>query len=101
MTLLKDTRLLPLWVRNLERTFNEEGLLNVHADWQTGSRHAAMSMHWCNIPIPMMISDKIRTINPQKAKEIDALIEGCVIESGRGAMWAHNRVIVTGRKPSV
>lgn len=77
-----------------------EGVESVHADWQAGRRHTAMSMHLCNLTIPMNISDKIRASNPEKAARIDAFIQGAIVESNKGAMWAHNRVIVTGRKPS-
>ncbi|OTA92249.1 hypothetical protein M434DRAFT_396604 [Hypoxylon sp. CO27-5] len=100
LTVVDNTRLLPLWVKALDRTMRVEGVENVHADWQAGRRHTAMSMHWCNLTIPMNISDKIRTSNPEKAERIDAFIQGAIVESSKGAMWAHNRVIVTGRKPS-
>ncbi|OTA58982.1 hypothetical protein K449DRAFT_467163 [Hypoxylon sp. EC38] len=100
LTVVDNTRLLPLWVKTLDRTMRAEGVENVHADWQAGKRHTAMSMHWCNLTIPMNISDKIRTSNPEKAERIDAFIQGAIVESSKGAMWAHNRVIVTGRKPS-
>lgn len=99
LTVVKDTRLMPLWVRQLKQTFEKEGLQAVTDDWQKGQRHTAMAMHWCNLHIPMMISDKIRTTNPDKAAQIDALIQGSISESYKGAMWAHTRVIVTGQKP--
>jgi len=99
LTVLKNTRLLPTWVKTLNQTFEVEGLQAVEADWQTGKRHTALAMHWCNLHIPMMISDKIRTTNPQKAGKIDALIQGSIIESQKGAMFAHTRVIVIGKKP--
>ncbi|KAK3319751.1 hypothetical protein B0T19DRAFT_488015 [Cercophora scortea] len=99
LTVVGDTRLKPLWVKTLDQTFQAEGLEGVHADWQAGRRHTAMSMHWCNLTIPMNISDKIKKANPEKAAQIDALIQGAIEETAGGAMWAHNRVIVTGRKP--
>ena len=99
LTVVDNTQLLPTWVKTLEQTFEVEGLQAVTADWQAGKRHTAMSMHWCNLTIPMNISDKIRTSNPKKAGQIDALIQGSILESEKGAMWAHNRVIVTGSKP--
>ncbi|KAK3311847.1 hypothetical protein B0H66DRAFT_575676 [Apodospora peruviana] len=101
LTVVGDTRLLPLWVKTLDETFKAEGLLGVNADWQAGRRHTAYSMHWCNLTIPMNISDKIRKSNPEKAAQIDRLIEGAIDESAKGAMWAHNRVIVTGQKPEI
>ncbi|KAI1736261.1 hypothetical protein F4680DRAFT_432335 [Xylaria scruposa] len=99
LTVLKDTRLMPTWVRRLQHTFESEGLQAVEADWQTGRRHTALAMHWCNLHIPMMISDKIRTSNPEKAAKIDSAIQGSIIETQNGAMFVHTRVIVIGRKP--
>ncbi|KAH8589795.1 hypothetical protein B0O99DRAFT_636249 [Bisporella sp. PMI_857] len=99
LTVLKNTRLLPTWVRTLKQTFEAEGLEAVEADWQTGKPHTRLAMHWCNLHIPMMISDKIRTTNPEKAKHIDTLIEGSITETHKGAMFAHTRVIVIGTKP--
>ncbi|RYP61548.1 hypothetical protein DL769_007648 [Monosporascus sp. CRB-8-3] len=99
LTVLENTRLFPKWVRRLKETFEVEGLQDVAADWQTGKRHTALAMHWCNLHIPMMISEKIRTTNPEKAAHIDALIQGSIIETHKGAIFAHTRVIVTGQKP--
>lgn len=99
MTVVENTPLLPTWVRRLAQTLRDEGLEAVTADWQSGRRHTMLSMHWCNLTIPINISDKIRQTNPEKAAHIDAMIEGAIAESQKGAMWAHNRLIVTARKP--
>lgn len=100
LTVLKDTNLKPKWVRRLRQTFKTEGLEEVADDWQTGKRHTRLAMHWCNMHIPMMISDKIRETNPEKATLIDAAVQGAIVETRKGAMYAHTRTIVIGRKPS-
>jgi len=61
-------------VKTLDSTFEAESLQAVTADWQAGKRHTAMSMHWCNLTIPLNISDKIRISNLEKAEQIDAII---------------------------
>lgn len=86
LTVVDNTRLLPLWVKTLDQTMRAEGVESVHADWQAGRRHTAMSMHLCNLTIPMNISDKIRASNPEKAARIDAFIQGAIVESNKGAM---------------
>ncbi|RYP68212.1 hypothetical protein DL771_006812 [Monosporascus sp. 5C6A] len=83
----------------LKETFEVEGLQDVAADWQTGKRHTALAMHWYKPHIHMVVSEKIRTTNAEKAAHIDALIQGSIIETHKGAMFAHTRVIVTGKKP--
>jgi hypothetical protein len=99
LTVANDTWLKPKWSRTLQQTFVTEGMEAVEADWQAGRPHTRLAMHWCNLHIPMMISDQFRLTNPEKAAQIDAAIEGSIGETQKGAMYAHTRVIVIGRKP--
>lgn len=96
----EGSRLLPTWVKGLPQTFEEEGLLDVEADWQAGKPHTTLAMHWCNLHLYQMIAIKVRPTNPEKASQIEGLLERALLESRKGAMFAFNRVNVIGRKSS-
>jgi hypothetical protein len=77
----------------------QAGLLEVEADWQEGLPHTTLAMHWCNLHLYQMIASKLRRNgNLEKAREIEGLLEGALVESREGAMFAFRRVNVVGRK---
>ncbi|KAI0842967.1 hypothetical protein F5Y06DRAFT_256565 [Hypoxylon sp. FL0890] len=98
-TVPKDTKLFAGWSRDLERLFGNHGLQGVEADWQTGKRDTCVAMHWCNLPIHEMVAARLRQANPQKASEIDYLVQAAAAQSRKGAMFVLSRVNVVGQKP--
>ncbi|KAI1879089.1 hypothetical protein JX265_003266 [Neoarthrinium moseri] len=94
-----DSLMVPTWVKELPRMFEDEGLVGVTADWQIGKRHTCLSIHWCNLPTLKMVADKLRPVNPEKASEIDELVDMAFLQSRKGAMFQYKRVVVIGQKP--
>ncbi|OTA84585.1 hypothetical protein M434DRAFT_400421 [Hypoxylon sp. CO27-5] len=98
-TVPKDTRLCPGWARDLARLFEKHGLQGVEADWQIGKHDTRLAMHWCNLHAHEMVAARLREVNPQKASEIDTLVQAAAAESRKGAMYSFSRVNAIGRKP--
>ena len=89
----------PDWVTTLPRTFQDEGLEGVEADWRVEKMHTGIAIHWCNLIIHEMIANRLKTTSPGKATEIEFLVRKAEVESRKGAMYRHDRVSVIGQKP--
>ncbi|KAI0120232.1 S-adenosyl-L-methionine-dependent methyltransferase [Hypoxylon sp. NC0597] len=98
-TVPEDTRLRPGWSRDLAGLFEKHGLQGVEADWQIGKHDTRLAMHWCNLQAHEMVAARLREVNPQKASEIDALVQAAAAESRKGAMYSIPRVNAIGKKP--
>ncbi|KAI1409705.1 S-adenosyl-L-methionine-dependent methyltransferase [Hypoxylon sp. FL1857] len=98
-TVPKDTKLFPSWPKDLARLFENYGLQGVEADWQVGKRHTRLAIHWCSLLVHAMVGAKLRSVNPQKASEIDTLVQAASDQSRKGAMFSYSRVTVIGQKP--
>lgn len=99
LTMPKEARLFPTWVKGLPESFGNEGFLDITTDWQEQKGHTGIAMHWCNLPIHEMLADGLRVSNPEKSSKIRKVMEAASVESREGAMYAFNRLVVVGQKP--
>ncbi|KAK0635959.1 hypothetical protein B0T17DRAFT_650863 [Bombardia bombarda] len=95
----KNSRMVAPWIRDLPQIFEEQGLLDVEADWRNGKPHAVLAMHWCCLHIHEMVIGRVRRSNPEKAAELDAIFQGTLAEARKGVAFSIDRVVVVGQKP--
>lgn len=91
-----DPRLLPTWVKDLPKYFEEEGFVNVEYESKYAEPHIAFALHECNLALYDMFVQK--TPDRQKAEKVSRLISEAAVESKNGAMIAFRRIHTIGMK---